>query len=217
MDKTHITGVILAGGRATRMGGQDKGLLTHNGVTLVEQVIATLRPQVGQLLISANRNMKQYAQLGNCPVLVDIYGHYDGPLAGMATALSSVKTDYIVFVPCDSPQLSPELVKRLYNALIENNAEVSVADDGKRIHPVFSLFKRNLVTDLLAFLEKGERGIHRFLVQQNLAKANFADLAETFLNINTPEELNDKNPHIRFCSLQRNWENQFITKYNTLT
>jgi molybdopterin-guanine dinucleotide biosynthesis protein A len=187
----NITGVILAGGRATRMGGQDKGLLTLKGVTLVEQVIAALRPQIGQLLISANRNLKQYAQLGACPVLIDTFGHYDGPLAGMATALASAKTDYIVFVPCDSPQLSSQLVKRLYRALIENNAQVSVADDGKRIHPVFSLFKRNLLTNLLAFLEKGERGVHSFIVQQNLAKANFSDVPETFLNINTPEELND--------------------------
>ncbi len=187
----NITGVILAGGRGTRMGGRDKGLLKLNGVTLVEQVIAALRPQIGQLMISANRNLKQYAQLCTCPVLVDTFGHYDGPLAGMATALSSTKTDYIVFAPCDSPLLSSQLVQRLYNALIENNAQVSVAHDGKRIHPVFSLFKRSLLPNLLAFLDTGKRGVHNFIVQQNLAKANFSDVPETFLNINTLDKLND--------------------------
>jgi molybdopterin-guanine dinucleotide biosynthesis protein A len=188
IDKTQITGAILAGGRATRMGGIDKGLLTLNGVTLVEQVIANLRPQVGQLLISANRNIEQYTKLGACPVLVDTFGHYDGPLAGMATALAAAKTNYIVFVPCDSPLFSSKLVTRLYDSLIQNHAEVSVADDGKRIHPVFSLFQRNLLANLLEFLELGKRGIHSFIVQQNLVKANFSDIPETFLNINTPEE-----------------------------
>jgi molybdopterin-guanine dinucleotide biosynthesis protein A len=185
----NITGVILAGGRATHMGGRDKGLVPLNDKYLVEYVIATLRPQVGKLIISANRNLEQYAQLGGCPVLADTFGHYDGPLAGMATALDKAQTDYILFVPCDSPLLCPHLAERLYSCLIQTNANVSVADDGKRMHPVFSLFKRSLLADLLAFLETGERSIHRFLAKQKLARADFSDVPDTFLNINTPANL----------------------------
>ncbi|RKZ61477.1 MAG: molybdenum cofactor guanylyltransferase MobA [Candidatus Parabeggiatoa sp. nov. 2] len=188
IDKTHLTGVILAGGRATRMGGQDKGLVSLNGKCMVEYVIAALRPQVGQLLISANRNQEQYAQLGNCPVLADTFGHLDGPLAGMATALAKAQTDYVLFVPCDAPLLSSQLAERLYTHLTQVNASVSVADDGSRLHPVFSLLKRSLLAELLAFLKTGERSVHRFLGRHPLARADFSDVPDTFLNINTPEE-----------------------------
>ncbi|MCK5523720.1 MAG: molybdenum cofactor guanylyltransferase [Thiomargarita sp.] len=190
MNKTHITGVILAGGRATRMGGRDKGLVKLNSKYMIEHVIAAIRPQVGQLLISANRNLEQYAQLSGCPVLADTFGHYDGPLAGMATALANAQTDYVLFVPCDSPFISSQLAERLYTRLIQSNANVSVADDGYRIHPVFSLLKRSLLTDLRRFLKTDERSIRRFLAQQPLlTKADFSDLADTFLNINSFEEL----------------------------
>ncbi len=189
MNKTHITGVILAGGRATRMGGQDKGLVKLNSKYMIEHVIAALRPQVGQLLISANRNLEQYAQLSGCHVLADTFGHYDGPLAGMATALANAQTDYVLFAPCDSPFISSQLAERLYTRLIQTNADASVADDGSRIHPVFSLFKRSLLADLRAFLKTDERSIRRFLAQLPLlTKADFSDNADTFLNINTFEE-----------------------------
>ncbi len=188
LNKIDITGVILAGGRATRMGGQDKGLVPVNNKYLVEYVIAALRPQIGTLLISANRHQAQYAKLGACTVLADTFGGYQGPLAGMATALGEAQTDYVLFVPCDSPRLSPQLAERLYFSLINANAEVSVADDGQLMQPVFSLFKRSLLANLLAFLEKGERSIHRFLAKQSLARADFSDAPETFLNINTPSE-----------------------------
>jgi molybdopterin-guanine dinucleotide biosynthesis protein A len=187
----HITGIILAGGRATRMGGQDKGLILLNGKYMVEYVIAALRPQVGKLLISANRNQEQYAKLGNCRVLTDAFGDYDGPLAGMVTALRFVTTDYVLFAPCDSPRLNPQLARRLYACLIRANVSVSVADDGKRMHPTFSLLKRDLLANLLAFLETGERGVHRFFRQTQLVRADFSDTPDTFLNINTLQELNN--------------------------
>ncbi len=185
----NITGVILAGGRATRMNGQDKGLLFLNGRCMIEFVIAAVRPQVGPLLISANRHQSRYAQLGHCPVLTDTFGHYDGPLAGMATCLQEAKTDYVLFVPCDSPLLSSQLANRLYSGLLENNADVSVVAQGGQIHPVLSLWKRSLLSNLLAFLNAGERKIGYFLSQQALARVDFSDLPETCLNVNTPDEL----------------------------
>jgi len=189
LKKNNITGVILAGGRATRMGGQDKGLLLVNDKCLIEYVIAAFRPQVGKLFISANRHLEQYAQISGCPVLADTFGHYEGPLAGMATALAKASTDYVLFVPCDSPLLSPQLAQRLYTGLIETNAQVSVADDGERIHSVFSLLNKNVLGELLVFLENGERSVQHFFALLKSVRVDCSDIAVTFSNINTPEEL----------------------------
>ena len=186
LNKNNITGVILAGGRATRMGGQDKGLIQFNGKCLVEHIVALLRPQVGKLIISANRNQARYAELCSCPVLADNFGDYAGPLAGIATTLAYAQSDYVLFVPCDSPRLNPQLAERLYTFMLQVNADISVANDGKRIHPVFSVWKRRLLADLLIFLEVGNRSVHRFFTRHSLALTDFSDA--TFLNINTFEE-----------------------------
>jgi molybdopterin-guanine dinucleotide biosynthesis protein A len=184
----NITGVILAGGRATRMGGQDKGLISWQGKCLVEQVSAIIRPQVSTLLISANRNQSHYAKLCHCPVLTDTFGYYAGPLAGIATALQQAQTDYVLFVPCDSPQLSLQLASRLYLSLIDNQAVISVADDGRRLHYVVALIKRALLPDLLTFLNQGQHQVSQWYAQHAWARANFADIPETLVNINTLEE-----------------------------
>lgn len=186
--KSNITGVILAGGRATRMGGQDKGLIPINGKYMIEYVIAALRPQVNSLLISANRHQAQYSQLGQCLVLADKVGYYDGPLAGMATCLQAAQTDYVSFVPCDSPLLSSQLVERLYTRLIQNNADISVAEEMQGIQPVFTLMKRDLLPDLLAFLDSGKRQTKLWYQQHTVTNVDFSDQPETFFNVNTPEE-----------------------------
>lgn len=188
-NKNNITGVILAGGRAKRMNGADKGLLLVNDKHMIEYVVNTIRPQVSSLLISANRNLEQYYQLTKCPILTDNFGHYSGPLAGIATALSTASTDYVLSVPCDSPLVSPELAERLYTGLIQGNGKISVAYDGKIIQPTFCLMKRSLLTDLLAFLKMDERSVRRFLQRHAATQVDFSDLAESFLNINTTEEL----------------------------
>jgi molybdopterin-guanine dinucleotide biosynthesis protein A len=184
----NITGVILAGGRATRMGGQDKGLISWQGKCLVEHVSAIIRPQVSALFISANRNQSHYAKLCNCPVLTDTFGHYAGPLAGMATALQQAQTEYVLFVPCDSPQLSLQLASRLYFSLVANQAVISVADDGWRLHYVVALVKRALLPNLLTFLNQDQHQVSQWYAQHAWARADFADIPETLVNINTLEE-----------------------------
>jgi molybdopterin-guanine dinucleotide biosynthesis protein A len=183
-----ITGVILAGGRATRMGGQDKGLISWQGKCLVEHVNAIIRPQVSTLFVSANRNQSHYARLCNCPVLTDTVGHYAGPLAGMATALQQAQTDYVLFVPCDSPQLSLQLASRLYLSLIDNQAVISVANDGQRLHYVVALVKRALLANLLIFLNQGQSQVSQWYAQHPWTRADFTDIPETLVNINTLEE-----------------------------
>lgn len=186
--KTDITGVILAGGRARRMGGRDKGLIELNGQPMVKHTVASLRPQVGRLLINANRNLKDYAQVGGCEVLADTVGDFAGPLAGMAASLKVCASELLVTVPCDSPLVASDLVERLYLALMESNAEISVAHDGLRLQPVFALLRRKLLANLLEYLGSGERKIDRWYEGHRLALCDLSDRPETFLNINTPEE-----------------------------
>lgn len=195
-----ITGVILAGGRATRMGGEDKGLIKVNNKYLIEYVIHSLRPQVSQLLINANRNLSQYAKLSACPIIADNFDNFQGPLAGMATTLAAAQTDYVLFVPCDAPLLSSQLAARLYDHLMQTQADASVAYDGNRLQPTFCLLKRDLLNNLLKFLKTEKRSIHGFLKQQNFVSVDCADIAESFLNVNTPEDISCFN----FCIPQPN-------------
>ncbi len=185
--KAQITGVILAGGRATRMGGMDKGLVSLKGVPMLEHILAVLRPQVGEILINANRNFARYANYGY-KVVPDMLGDYFGPLAGMASAMQAASTEYILAVPCDSPLLPSDLAARMIAALLRDQADISVAHDGERMQPVFSLLRRDLLVSLLAYLESGERKIDLWYAGHKLALADFTDSPGTFLNVNTPED-----------------------------
>lgn len=185
--KHEITGVILAGGRARRMGSIDKGLLVLSGRPMVEHVLDSLRPQVGSVLINANRNLEHYATFG-CKVIPDTTGGYLGPLAGMASAMQAVNNKYVLTVPCDSPFIANDLAERLYKALIAEGADISVAHDGQRVHPVFALLRRGLLPSLLAYLDTGERKIDGWFARHGLATAYFSDIPEAFLNVNRPEE-----------------------------
>lgn len=182
--KQKITAVILAGGRAQRMGGQDKGLLPLLGKPMIEYIIESLRPQVGQILINANRNLGLYQQYGY-PVVSDTIGEYFGPLAGMATAIQTAQTEYVVTVPCDSPLVPQDLVATLYKNLQDNQAELSVAHDGERMQPVFALLRHDLLPSMLKYLEAGGRKIDTWYVQHNLALADFSHSKNAFMNINS--------------------------------
>lgn len=178
-----ITGVVLAGGRGSRMGGLDKGLVTLYGRPMVQHVIACLEPQVDTILVSANRNRERYAALGY-RVIADLIDGYQGPLAGIASALQAATTPYVATVPCDSPLIGQELVPRLTNALVRGNAEISVAYDGQRIHPVFSLLKRSLLPSLLDFLQSSERAVDLWFARHRTVNADFSDVPEWFINVN---------------------------------
>ena len=183
-----LTGLILAGGRAERMGGRDKGLLRLHGQPLVSYAIHQLRPQVGELLISANRHLTEYQAFG-WPVVSDSIGEFYGPLAGMLAALEVTSKPYVLSVPCDSPLLPMDYAHRMYTALLEASAEISVAWDGQRRQPVFALLKTELRDSLQNYLTKGERKIERWFAQHRLVQVDFADTPAMFRNINTPEEL----------------------------
>lgn len=183
-----ISAVILAGGRARRMGGQDKGLIEVNGRAMVDYVIRALRPQVGELMINANRNLNQYARLGNCRVISDELADFIGPLAGMASAMKHCKTPYLMAVPCDCPLITSDLAARLHHTLAKNNSDVSSAHDGDRLQPVFALMRCTLLPNLMDYLEAGHRKIDRWYETQRFSQSDFSDQPNMFLNINTPQD-----------------------------
>ena len=186
--KEIITGVILAGGRAQRMGGCDKGLIKLLGKPLVEYVIRALKPQVAEMIINANRNRERYAAYGY-PIIADLMDGFYGPLAGMASAMQAAKTPYIVTTPCDSPFVPSDLVKRLYGGIEKQAAEIAVAHNGERLQPVFALLDQNLRSSIIAYLKRGERKIDRWYEEHRLAIIDFSDQPNTFVNVNTPEDV----------------------------
>jgi molybdopterin-guanine dinucleotide biosynthesis protein A len=187
LNREDITAVILAGGKARRMGGEDKGLLELGGRPLLDYIISGLRPQVGTILVNANRNLARYRAFGY-PVVEDMLGDYFGPLVGMATGMQSAATSLLVSVPCDSPFIPSHLVATLYRAMSESDAEISVAHDGTRLQPVYALLRCRLLPDLLAYLNGGGRKIDTWYGQHHMVTADFSAEADVFLNLNTPDD-----------------------------
>jgi molybdopterin-guanine dinucleotide biosynthesis protein A len=186
--KENISGVILAGGLGRRMGGVDKGLQNLNGRPMVRWVLARLAPQVDTVLINANQNVSRYAEFG-CEVLPDRIPDFAGPLAGLHAALAHATSPLVAAVPCDSPFLPADLVRRLYEALDAENAELAVARTGDEVHRAFCLARRELLPRLDAFLASGERKVGLWHASLNVAEVAFDDEADGFHNINSREEL----------------------------
>lgn len=183
----EVTGLLLAGGRATRMGGRDKGLIDLAGRSLAAHVLATLTPQVDALLINANRHEDEYAALG-APVVRDPLEGFLGPLAGVLAGLEAASTPLVATLPCDSPFVPPDLVARMRTGLDRAGAGIAVAHDGERRQPVFMLLHTDLAPDLRAWLEQGGRKIDAWYEGHTIADVDFSDAPETFININTPDE-----------------------------
>ncbi|WP_227853280.1 molybdenum cofactor guanylyltransferase MobA, partial [Klebsiella pneumoniae] len=156
MQSEAITGVVLAGGRATRMGGIDKGLQALNGRPLWRHVAEALAPQVDELVISANRHLEQWRASG-FPVFRDIQEGYQGPLAGMLAVMQQVASPWFVFCPCDTPFIPSFLVERFIQQ--RGDAPVVWAHDGERDHPAVALVHRQIIPELEAYLAHGERRV----------------------------------------------------------
>lgn len=183
---TEVTGVVLAGGRATRMGGQDKGLIKLNGQPLFKHVISKLVPQVNNVVISANRNIEKYQSVG-IPVLSDTLPDYPGPLAGMLSAMQLLRSEWFLFCPCDTPNIPEDLGYQLW-AQKEESPCVWV-NDGERDHPTIALLHRKIIPQLEQYLDSGERRVMVFLLEAGGRAVVFPDQAQNFINVNTPEDL----------------------------
>ena len=184
----NVTGLILAGGKARRMGGIDKGLVSLKDRSMISYIIDALKPQVNDIIINANRNIPDYEKFGY-PVINDDIANYQGPLAGMASGLKHANTDYIVTAPCDGPLLAENYVDTLLESARSHHTKISVAFDGNRLQPVYALIHKELLFDLNEFLNSGERKIDRWYEKHHYAKADFSTCQEMFTNINTAEDI----------------------------
>ena len=185
---TDLTAVILAGGRGSRLGGQDKGLLPLRGKPFCAHQLEALRPQVAEVLLNINRNHERYAELGIALVDDGLSG-FQGPLAGIHAALARIETDYLISVPCDAPNIAPDYAARMLEAARRQERKIAVAHDGEREQPVYLLVHRALLDDLTEYLAAGDRKIDRWYQAVGYARAAFEDRAGMFVNANTPEEL----------------------------
>ena len=195
-ERIKITGLILAGGRGSRMGHVDKGLQPFRGKPMAAHVIERLGPQVSAIAINANQNLDQYAAFG-VPVWPDDLQGFEGPMAGLETGLRRCATEYLVTAPCDSPFLPADLVERLSAALDANGADLALAeteepDDSGAMriqpHPVFALVKRSALPHLASFLATGGRRMDGWYGAIKVVRVRFDD-ASAFRNINTLSEL----------------------------
>lgn len=188
--ETKVNGVVLAGGLARRMGGQDKGLVEFKGRAMIEYALEAIAPVVDAVLINANRNLDLYRQFGY-PVISDQTETFDGPLAGVLSALTQSDTEILLVIPCDSPLVKPRHLQKILDARVRADADVAVAFDGVRLHPVFLALKSSLATSLQGFLASGQRKIDIWLEQHYVVRVDFSDTPEIFLNVNTMRELSE--------------------------
>lgn len=186
-ERPKISAVILAGGQARRMGGEDKGLIALNGRPLTAWVLDRIAPQVDELLISANRNLEQYRHFGY-PVLADFSPDFLGPLAGLRRAMAQATHPLILCAPCDTPFLPRDLVEHLLRAMQENHADLAIPIVGGQRHRAVFLCRKALLPHLENFLDQGGRRVGEWQGQLNHCQVEFDD-ERAFLNLNTPEEL----------------------------
>lgn len=207
---TDITGLVLAGGRGSRMGGVDKGLQPFGGVPLVQHALQRLGPQVGSVLLNANRHLDTYRTWG-VPVVPDTEPDYSGPLAGFLAGLLHCTTPWLLAVACDTPRFPLDLAARMAAAAAAAAAplavalapdseaasiEATAANTGTtpllRAQPAFCLIHVSLRESLQKFVRSGGRKIDRWTALHPLARARFdqpGDDPHAFANANTLEEL----------------------------
>ncbi len=185
---TKITGLILAGGRGSRMGSVDKGLQFFKSKPMVAHVLTRIQPQVDEILINANRSIAEYAAFGH-RVIPDAIDGFAGPLAGLHIGMTHAAHPLVATVPCDSPFLPLDLIARLSAAMQKSNADLAVAKTFDQPHPVFCLVKTSLAPHLQAFLESGQRKIDKWTATLKIVEVQFDDEEAAFSNINTIDEL----------------------------
>ena len=187
-----ISAVILAGGQAKRMGGVDKGLQPLQGKPLFQFIYDRLHSQVEHISVNANRNQAIYAVAG-LPVFGDNIEGFQGPLSGILTALERSETDFVLFVPCDSPFFPDNLLEKLKSAVDFHGVSIAYVHDGEREPPTFCLMARSLKEKLAAYLAAGDRRMLQFMRQNGAVSVDFSENKATFTNINTLDELQQFN------------------------
>ncbi|MFK7890562.1 MAG: molybdenum cofactor guanylyltransferase MobA [Granulosicoccus sp.] len=195
--------VVLAGGLARRMNGQDKGLVSLSGKPMVLYALECVLPLVDKCVINANRNRDTYERFGASalsmmfttlllPPEIDVVpdqmpGHL-GPLAGLSAGIEALDTDYVFMCPCDSPFLQSSLVEALLKQCVHEDADIAVPFDGERLQPVFCVVNRRVKSSLDAFLLSGERKIDSWFATHDVQRVDAVEFIDCFANINTEQE-----------------------------
>jgi len=195
--------VVLAGGLARRMGGQDKGLIKLAGLPMVHYALAVVLPLVSRCVINANRNADDYQAVAQntvsqvrksfpvaqpVSVIPDTLSGHLGPLAGLSAGIEALQTDYIFMCPCDSPHLQAQLVLDLWHSCRTNDADIAVAHDGERLQPVFCVVNRRIKDSLDRFLASGNRKIDQWFEEHAVNHVSAKQYLHSFVNINTEDD-----------------------------
>ncbi len=184
----NLTVLILAGGKSSRMGGTDKGLIDYAGRPMIEHVLEIVSQLTPSIMISANRNLERYAAYGY-PILHDHRDDYPGPLAGIERGLESCTTKFLWVLPCDAPAFTGDLLDRLTRVCNDGEIPAAVPDDGKYLHTTFALLRTDVIDSLRSFLVSGQRKMQTWLATLPAARVDCSDHPEWFVNINTQDDL----------------------------
>ncbi len=202
MQFNQIQGVILAGGLARRLNGVQKGLQLLQGKPLISHILDRLSPQICKIWLNVNRLQEQYQQhYPDIPLYADSLDGFQGPLSGMLSGFEQIDSEYLLFVPCDSPFLPENLVAKLSTALQINNAQIAYAHDGERPHPTFALIHRSVLPALQDYLHNGERRLFQFFQSQRSIAVDFSEQKQAFQNFNTPEDFTSGQMTSHFCKI----------------
>ena len=185
---SEITAVILAGGKSSRMNSKDKGLMNFRGQELIRHVLRVVEPRVSEVLISANRNIELYENFGK--VIMDELEDFQGPLAGVSSALKVCFTRYLLVLPCDSPLIDEELIDNLISRMGETEVDICVAHDGSIMHATFAIIDAKLGKSLEEFLENGGRKMALWYRQHSIERIDVSSQLEVLTNLNRPEDFN---------------------------
>ncbi|MFV2060656.1 MAG: molybdenum cofactor guanylyltransferase MobA [Gammaproteobacteria bacterium] len=181
-----ISGVILAGGRSSRM-GEDKALKKFNNSALIEYTIKKIQHQVKKILINTNQNLADYQKLGY-PLISDINPDRLGPLSGIYSSLQKTNTNWVFFSACDTPFLPNDIVKRLYDEALKQDKLIAVVKTNDKLQPLVLLLHKDLTKNLNEFIKTGERKTQDWILQQHPAIVDCSNNSNAFMNINTAQD-----------------------------
>ena len=195
---SNITGIILAGGKSSRM-GEDKALKKFNNLALIEYTIKKIQPQVNSIIINTNQNQKEYQQFG-FPLIADLNPDRLGPLSGIYSSLKKITTDWAFFSACDTPYLPNDTVACLFHEAQQQHKLIAVVETNKKLQPLVLLVHKNLSDSLEKFLSSGERKTQQWILQQQPAIIDYSNEIDAFVNINTTQD---------FLAFEENQKNRF--------
>jgi len=183
----NIIGVIIAGGQGRRVGYQQKALLPYHDEPILKPILNMLSTQVSEVWVNANAELERYQPYSK-NVYCDKYQGFLGPLAGMHAAWQYIESDWVVFVPCDNPNIPNDFVDRLISAYQKHPNPIVVVNDGERLQPLYLMMHRSMMQSLGKAIEIGHLSVNRWVKENAFTQANFADCCpHAFKNMNTLE------------------------------